>query len=90
MVPAQGFERRLLDGNSKNIEKSEGDASPKVTESASKGPETDRVGPPSGPVPDVVDLALARALEGAATAGEWALVGKLAGELEARRAERAR
>jgi hypothetical protein len=35
-----------------------------------------------------VEVALARALEPAATAQQWALVGMLAGELEARRRER--
>jgi hypothetical protein len=61
---------------------------PKSTESASSGEKEGRSGPASGPQPDVVEVALARALEPAATAQQWALVGMLAGELEARRRER--
>jgi hypothetical protein len=38
---------------------------------------------------DAVEVALARALEGATAAREWALVAQLAGELEARRRARA-
>jgi len=38
--------------------------------------------------PDAIEAALARALDGAAAAGQWALVAQLAGELEARRRAR--
>ncbi len=40
-------------------------------------------------VADAVEVALARAIEGASVAREWALVAQLAGELEARRRARA-
>ena len=56
--------------------------------------EDDR-GPPPPPSPrsvaasDPVETALATALEGASAAREWALVGQLARELEARRLARA-
>ncbi len=40
-------------------------------------------------VADAVEVALARAIEGATAAREWAVVAQLAGELEARRRARA-
>src|SRR5690606_11725938 len=51
-------------------------------------PKTGSSGPPCGPPPpvDVVEAALATALERAAAAGEWATVQALPWELEARRA----
>lgn len=39
----------------------------------------------SSHAPDVVEVALATALEAATKAGEWAVVAQLAGELAARR-----
>jgi hypothetical protein len=39
----------------------------------------------AGPTPDAVEVALADALSRASVAGEWAMVGQLARELEARR-----
>ena len=48
----------------------------------------DQPEPPARPAGDVVEAALAGALERASAAGEWAAVATLARELEARRMAR--
>jgi hypothetical protein len=68
---------------------------PTAPETVRKGVGPDHFGPPNGPAsggvpaaPDAVEVALADALKGAATAGQWAVVSQLAKELEARRIAR--
>jgi hypothetical protein len=46
-------------------------------------------GPTFGPEPDFVEIALAKAIEGATAARRWDVVAQLARELEARRLGRA-
>jgi hypothetical protein len=87
-VPKEGVEPEQASSNSTNLDESTGADAPKSTESVNKGSEKGPGGPGTGPAPDVVEVALARALEAAAGAKEWALVAKLAGELEARRRRR--
>src|SRR5262245_23032178 len=67
---------------SKSLEESAGHDFSKSEDATRYRVDTDAIGPTFGPT-DPVEIALAKALEGAAAAGRWDLVAQLTRELEA-------
>jgi hypothetical protein len=66
-----------------------GDATPDSAPKSVDPRETTELGSSRATEADAVEAALAKALEGATAAAEWAVVAQLARELEARRLARA-
>jgi hypothetical protein len=84
--------------NAQRGAESSADRSPSAEKTISPNPETERPAIAKSSIAgsvdatldalDVVEVALAKAIEGATEAKEWATVARLAGELEARRLAR--
>jgi hypothetical protein len=68
-----------------HLDTSEPEACPKASETPRYPVDAHAFGPAIGPMGDVVEAALARALDAAAAAGRFDVVAQLARELEARR-----
>ena len=84
-VPEEGVENALAYRVDVWSQGYEGETPPKVADRPVSTPETAPSGPASGPLPDHVDVALARALDLAVSRGDLELVARLVEELRARR-----
>lgn len=81
-MPEEGVEHSEQQNSSHNLVQ-------ESTEERAEPADASRYVPENGPARDVVEEALARALEGATQAGRFDVVAQLARELEARRLARA-